>query len=320
MQGARKEAVTKVVIGEEAAGQRLDNYLFKQLKGVPKSRIYRMLRGGETRVNGRRATPDQRLQAGDEVRIPPVRTAPPAQAATPRIARSLIDRIVYRDEALLILDKPAGQAVHGGSGVSLGIIEQLRLELPEARFLELAHRLDKETSGLLVIALKRAALTALHWMLREGEVRKTYLALAAGEWTGGARHVRLPLHKYVTEAGERRVSVSEEGQAAHTLFRPLRVYAGFSLLEAELHTGRTHQIRVHLASLKHPIAGDDKYGDFELNRALKKRGLKRMFLHAARLAFEHPLNGQPLALESPLPEDLVRFLEQLEPRRERTTL
>ncbi|MFN3593195.1 MAG: RluA family pseudouridine synthase [Thiobacillaceae bacterium] len=308
------------MIGEEAAGQRLDNYLFKQLKGVPKSRIYRMLRGGETRVNGRRAAPDQRLQPGDEVRIPPVRTAAPVEVPTPRIARSLLARILYRDEALLILDKPAGQAVHGGSGVSLGIIEQLRHELPGERFMALAHRLDKETSGLLVIALKRAALTALHRMLREGHVRKTYLALAVGEWSGGARHVRLALHKYVTEAGERRVSVSEEGQAAHTRFRPLRRFAGFTLVEAELYTGRTHQIRVHLASLQHPIAGDDKYGDFELNRALKKRGLRRMFLHAARLALEHPLTGQPLALESPLPEDLVRFLEQLEPRRARTTL
>lgn len=315
MQEARKEAVTKVVIGEEAAGQRLDNYLFKQLKGVPKSRIYRMLRSGETRVNGRRAPPNQRLQAGDEVRIPPVRTAAAPQAPLPHVAHSLLDRIVYRDEALLILDKPAGQAVHGGSGVSLGVIEQLRHELPQQRFMELAHRLDKETSGLLVIALKRAALTVLHRMLREGEVRKTYLALAAGDWSGGARHVRLPLHKYVTAAGERRVSVREEGQAAHTLFRPIRRFAGFTLLEAELYTGRTHQIRVHLASLQHPIAGDAKYGDFELNRVLKKRGLRRMFLHAARLAFKHPLTGQPLALDSPLPEELARFLEQLEPRR-----
>lgn len=316
MQGTRKEPVTKVVIGEEAVGQRLDNYLFKQLKGVPKSRIYRMLRGGEARVNGRRATPDQRLQLGDEVRIPPVRTAAPTQAPAPRIVRSLLERIVYRDEALLVLDKPAGQAVHGGSGVSLGIIEQLRQELPQEHFLELAHRLDKETSGLLLVALRRAALTALHRMLREGAVRKTYLTLAAGDWGGNARHVRLPLYKYVTKTGERRVSVSDQGQAAHTLFKPIRRYAGFTLLAAELYTGRTHQIRVHLASLGLPIAGDDKYGDFELNRALQKRGLRRMFLHAARLAFDHPLTGQSLALESPLPEDLTRFLEQLEPRRE----
>lgn len=320
MPETRKEAVTKNVIGEESAGQRLDNYLFKQLKGVPKSRIYRMLRRGETRVNGRRARPDQRLKVGDEVRIPPVRIAPPAAVSTPRIARSLLDCIVYRDESLLVLNKPAGQAVHGGSGVSLGIIEQLRLELPQARFLELAHRLDKDTSGLLVVALKRSSLTAMHRLLREGQVRKTYLALAAGEWSGGARHVRLTLHKYVTPTGERRVKVSVNGQAAHTLFRPLRAYAGFTLLEAELYSGRTHQIRVHLASIKHPIAGDEKYGDFELNRALKKRGLKRMFLHAARLAFDHPLTGQPLVLECPLPEDLECFLKRLEPRSEPATL
>ena len=312
MQEARKEAVTKVIIGEEAAGQRLDNYLFKHLKGVPKSRIYRMLRSGETRVNGRRAAHDQRLQAGDEVRIPPVRIAAATAAPSPRIAHSLLDRIVYRDESLLILDKPAGQAVHGGSGVSLGLIEQLRQELPGERFIELAHRLDKETSGLLMIALKRPALTALHRMLREGEVRKIYVALVAGDWAGGARHVRLPLQKYVTQEGERRVFVREGGLTAHTLFKPIRRFAGFTFVEAELYTGRTHQIRVHLASLQHPIVGDDKYGDFELNRSLKKWGLRRMFLHAARLAFEHPLTGQPLTLESPLPKDLVRFLEQLE--------
>ncbi len=300
-----------MVIDAEQAGQRLDNYLFKRLKGVPKSRVYRMLREGEARVNGRRAEPAMRLEAGDEIRIPPVRTATPAPAAAPRIATSLLDRVLYRDDALLVIDKPAGRAVHGGSGVSLGIIEQLRLELPDMRFMELVHRLDRETSGVLVIALKRAALVEMHRMLREGEVRKTYLALAAGHWRDPVRHVRLSLHKYVTGEGERRVAVHEEGQAAHTIFRLRRHAAEFSLLEAELKTGRTHQIRVHLAALKHPIVGDDKYGDFELNRALKKRGLKRMFLHAARLEFRHPLTGEPIRLEAPLPADLERFLTQL---------
>lgn len=312
MQGMRKEAVTKVIIGDEAAGQRLDNYLLRRLKGVPKSRIYRMLRGGEARVNGRRAEPSRRLELGDEVRIPPVRTAEAASTPPARVTRSLLERVLYRDDGLLALDKPSGQAVHGGSGVSLGIIEQLRLEMPEAPYMELVHRLDKETSGVLLVALKRSVLTAMHQMLRDGQVRKSYMALARGTWRGKQRHVRLSLQKYVTAEGERRVAVNDTGQAAHTIFRLVRQYSGFCLLEAELKTGRTHQIRVHLAALGHAIAGDDKYGDFELNRRLKKQGLKRMFLHAQRLVFAHPLTGAPLVLESPLPGDLDHFLHDLE--------
>jgi 23S rRNA pseudouridine955/2504/2580 synthase len=241
-----------------------------------------------------------------------VRTAEATSPPPARVTRSLLERVLYLDDALLALDKPSGQAVHGGSGISLGIIEQLRLEMPQAPFMELVHRLDKETSGVLLVALKRSALTALHRMLREGQVRKSYLALAGGTWRGEQRHVRLPLQKYLTQEGERRVAVKETGQAAHTIFRLVRQYPGFSLLEAELKTGRTHQIRVHLAALGHPIAGDDKYGDFELNRRLKKQGLKRMFLHARRLAFTHPLTGAPLELESPLPEDLDHYLRDLE--------
>jgi 23S rRNA pseudouridine955/2504/2580 synthase len=305
-----------VSIDDTLAGQRLDNFLFKRLKGVPKSRVYRMLREGEVRVNRRRAAPDQRLAEGDVVRIPPVRVAAqampgPTLTGPAHFSKSLLDRVLYRDDSLLILDKPAGQAVHGGSGISLGIIEQLRLELPEQRFMELVHRLDKETSGVLVLALKRPALTEMHRQLRQGEVKKSYQALAVGRWQDKVRHVKLPLHKQVNEAGERRVSVREDGQAAHTIFHLLRHYPGFSLLRAELKTGRTHQIRVHLAALQHPIAGDDKYGDFELNRALKKQGLKRMFLHAASLEFKHPTSGQPLRLEAPLPADLAGFLERL---------
>ena len=304
--------VSRLSIGDETAGQRLDNFLFKQLKGVPKSRIYRMLREGELRVNGRRAQPDYRLEIGDELRIPPIRTATKTPAESlPKIGKSLLPRVIYRDDGLLALDKPAGQAVHGGSGVSLGIIEQMRRELPELRYMELVHRLDRETSGVLLIALKRAALVELHRMLREGEVRKTYLALAVGHWRDQLRHVKLPLQKFTTGEGERRVAVHTEGQHAHTIFRLVQHYPGFSLLEAELKTGRTHQIRVHLASLKHPIAMDDKYGDFELNRALKKQGLRRMFLHAARLELKHPLTGQPLTLETPLPGDLADFLQEL---------
>lgn len=313
-EAGRKEVVTMVAIDDTLAGQRLDNFLFKHLKGVPKSRIYRMLREGEVRVNRRRASPEQRLLEGDQVRIPPVRVA--AMAPTPfphpgHFSRPLLPRVLYRDDGLLILDKPAGQAVHGGSGVSLGIIEQLRLELPDQRYLELVHRLDKETSGVLVLALKRPVLTEMHRKLRQGEVKKCYQALAVGHWQDRLRHVKLPLHKQVNEAGERRVSVREDGQAAHTIFRLERHFPGFSLLRAELKTGRTHQIRVHLAALKFPIAGDEKYGDFELNRALKKQGLKRMFLHAASLEFQHPVSGQALRLESPLPADLQSFLDRL---------
>lgn len=307
-----KVTVQKVRIAAEDAGQRLDNFLFRSLKGVPKSRIYRMLREGEVRVGGRRAKPEYKLIAGDEVRIPPARVAAPGQTSSlGRFTRPLLERVIYRDDALLVIDKPAGQAVHGGSGVSLGIIEQLRLELPGARYLELAHRLDKETSGVLMLALKRSALVELHRMLRAGETRKTYLTLVRGPWHDAVRHVKLSLHKYLNEEGERRVMADADGQRAHTVFRLARPAGGFALLEAELKTGRTHQIRVHLAAIGHPIAGDDKYGDFELNRALKKSGLRRMFLHAERLQLAHPLTGRPLSLEAPLPEDLAAFLAGL---------
>lgn len=313
MQSVVKAAVSKVLIGPEQAGQRIDNFLVKHLKGVPKSRIYRMLREGEVRVSGHRAKPEYKIAEGDEIRIPPVRVAEKSDVPTPVAGgQPLLDRVLYRDDALLVIDKPAGQAVHGGSGVSLGVIEQLRQELPDARFLELAHRLDRETSGVLVLALKRSALVELHRMLRDGEPKKTYLALACGRWRDASRHVKLPLLRYLNDEGERRVAVHDDGQRAHTLFRLQRKYAEFSLLEAELKTGRTHQIRVHLAALDHPIAGDDKYGRPEVNRALKKRGLRRMFLHAARLEIKHPLSGAPLLLEAPLAPDLQHFLNLLE--------
>jgi 23S rRNA pseudouridine955/2504/2580 synthase len=297
------------MIGPESAGQRLDNFLFRHLKGVPKSRVYRMLREGEVRVSGRRAKPEYKLAEGDVVRIPPVRVAE-REAPSPMgvFSQSLLERVIYQDDALLVIDKPSGQAVHGGSGVSLGVIEQLRLELPQARFLELAHRLDKETSGVLILALKRSALVELHRMLRAGEIRKHYLALATGPWRDPLRHVKLPLQRYLNEAGERRVAVDDEGQRAHTIFRLRERYEGFSLLEAELKTGRTHQIRVHLAALGHAIAGDDKYGDAAMNKSLKKQGLRRMFLHAASLEMAHPLTGELLAFEAPLPPDLGAFL------------
>jgi 23S rRNA pseudouridine955/2504/2580 synthase len=295
-------------VGEESADQRVDNFLLRELKGVPRSHVYRLLRGGEVRVNSRRVDATYRLQPGDRVRIPPVRVAQPAGARKPA-AREHGLPVVFEDEALLVVDKPAGVAVHGGSGVSHGVIERLRAARPDARMLELAHRLDRETSGLLVVAKKRSALTAFHAALREGRVAKRYLALVKGNWAGGAREVELPLHKYLTAAGERRVAVKAGGKTSRTRFEPIRRYADFTLLAARLDTGRTHQIRVHLAHVGFPVAGDDKYGDFELNRVLARRGMKRMFLHAAALAFVHPATGATLELRAPLPAELQRFLD-----------
>lgn len=312
MKGLSKDSATWLEVGEEALGQRIDNFLVRTCKGVPKSHIYRILRSGEVRVNKGRIGPDYRLQLGDVVRIPPIGVAAaPHRAVQARIpAREF--SIAYEDDALLVIDKPAGTAVHGGSGVSFGVIEQLRRQRPDARMLELAHRLDRETSGLLIVAKKRTALTQLHDAFREGDVHKRYLALVKGRWTNVLQHVRFPLLKYLTNEGERRVSVSAEGKEAHSIVRLLARWENFSLLEVELKTGRTHQIRVHLAHLGYPIAGDDKYGDFSLNKDLQKTGLKRMFLHAAKLNFLHPLNRQAIELQVPLPDDLRGFLDRLE--------
>ena len=317
MKGLRKgqnpgpAAASTLEVDEDQAGQRLDNFLVRLLKGVPKSHLYRMLRTGEVRVNSRRVDASYRLLNGDRVRVPPVRIAAPP--ALPRSRPPMLARhTVFEDDWILALDKPAGTAVHGGSGISLGIIEQLRLERPELRFLELVHRLDRETSGVLLLAKKRSALTNLHAQIREGRTRKCYLTLVRGAWRDERRHVRLPLHKYVTAGGERRVNVEEGGVHAHTVFTLERVLEDYTLLQAELKTGRTHQIRVHLAHLGFPIAGDDKYGDFALNKALTKQGLKRMFLHAAALGFQHPESGQRLELRAPLSQDLTDFLGKLD--------
>jgi 23S rRNA pseudouridine955/2504/2580 synthase len=306
----RASAARTARVGEEGADQRVDNFLLRELKGVPRSHIYRLLRGGEVRVNSRRVDPTYRLREGDRVRIPPVRRPQPAAGRMP-VTRDHGLPIVFEDEALLVVNKPAGIAVHGGSGISFGVIERLRAARPEARVLELAHRLDRETSGLLLVAKKRAALTALHAALRDGRIAKRYLVLVKGRWGRGARDVALPLHKYVTAAGERRVDVREGGKASRTRFEPVRAVGDFTLLAAALDTGRTHQIRVQLAHLGFPVAGDDKYGDFELNRVLARRGLKRMFLHAASLSLAHPTTGARLELSAPLPEDLQRFLDAL---------
>jgi len=319
MKDLSKFAVYSLAVDEAGAGQRVDNFLVRRLKGVPKSHIYRILRSGEVRVNSRRVKPDARLVAGDVLRIPPLRVAAPAIKPSPR---PIVLPILYEDDALLAVDKPAGLAVHGGSGVAFGLIEQLRAARPDARFLELVHRLDRETSGVLLIAKKRSALTALHEALRLGQVDKRYLVLVRGKWRDAKRKVELLLHKFLTDEGERRVRVEHDrGRVATTVFYRKHIWPDLvlplSLLEAELRTGRTHQIRVHLAHLGFPLAGDDKYGDFAWNKALAKQGLKRMFLHARQLSLRHPLEARELALESPLPADLSAFIAGLakEPQR-----
>lgn len=302
-------AVQRVRIDEHDAGQRIDNFLMRVCKGAPKSLIYRILRSGEVRANGGRISQTYRLQEGDEIRIPPLRLAEPKDSS--RVpAREF--PILFEDDAMLAIDKPAGVAVHGGSGVSFGVIEQLRRQRPEAKFLELAHRLDRETSGILLIGKKRSALNVLHDQLRERELDKRYYALVAGRWMNPVQHIRLALRKYLTEGGERRVVVdTEEGKPAHSIVRLVRRWERFSLLEVQIKTGRTHQIRVHLTHQGFPLAGDDKYGDFALNKALQKEGLKRMFLHAAHLQLPHPLTAEALDLVCDLPPELASFVEHL---------
>jgi 23S rRNA pseudouridine955/2504/2580 synthase len=312
---SKAPSVSHIRIDDAHHGQRIDNFLVRTCKGVPKSHIYRVLRSGEVRVNSRRVDQTYRLQEGDEVRIPPIRVAErPAEALVP-VGKPF--DIVYEDEALLVLDKPAGLAVHGGSGVSFGVIEQLRRQRPESRFLELVHRLDRETSGLLIVAKKRSALTVLHDMMREGQVQKRYLTLVAGRWMNPLQHIKQPLYKFLTEGGERRVCVSPEGKPAHSIVRLQKRWKECSLVEVELKTGRTHQIRVHLTHAGFPLYGDDKYGDFALNKQLEKTGLKRMFLHAARLAFRHPLQDRQIELAAPLPPELQAYVDQLDQTQER---
>jgi len=300
-----KSAATWLEVGEESASQRIDNFLLRRLKGVPKSHVYRVLRSGEVRVNSGRIKPDYRLRIGDRVRVPPIRTS---QAEKPK-AGALHLPIVFEDPSFLVVDKPSGVAVHGGSGVSFGVIESLRAERPEAKVLELAHRLDRDTSGLLIVAKKRSALVELHRMLREGEIEKVYTAVVKGSWQGGKRELRESLHKHVNAKGERRVSVKEGGTPAVTQVKPLEQNREFSVLELRLMTGRTHQIRVHLAHAGHPVLGDDKYGDFAINHGLAKRGVRRLFLHACRLSLRHPLEKNQILLQSPLPADMQTFLE-----------
>ncbi|MBX3650761.1 MAG: RluA family pseudouridine synthase [Burkholderiales bacterium] len=304
-----KDSTLRQPIGEDAAGQRIDNYLMRRLKGVPKSHIYRILRSGEVRVNSGRIGPDYRLQRGDELRIPPIRVAQPAERPSVAAAAGFRPEVLFEDEALLVIDKPAGLAVHGGSGVSFGVIEALRQSRPGHSFLELVHRIDRETSGVLMLAKKRAALVELHRQMQAGEVSKHYFTLVKGLWKERKRMVDLPLEKKVRASGERKVKVGPAGDSAITIFRLERRVGPYSLLDAELKTGRTHQIRVHLSHLGYPILGDDKYGDFALNKALAKQGLKRMFLHSAKIGIRHPLSGGKLLFEAPLPAELRGFIE-----------
>jgi 23S rRNA pseudouridine955/2504/2580 synthase len=315
-------AVRRLSVDADAAGQRLDNFLLRLLKGVPKTHIYRVIRSGEVRVNGGRASADTRLADGDEVRVPPVRVAQRDHAA-PAPARNF--PLLFEDAHLLAVDKPAGVAVHGGSGVSSGVIEQLRQARPDARFLELVHRLDRETSGVLLVACRRSALVHLQDQFRargaDKVVGKTYTALVVGEWPERLKVIDTPLHKFLTPEGERRVRATTvedpEGVYALTLVRVVQRLAGYTLLDVTIKTGRTHQIRVHLAGAGHPIAGDDKYGDFALNKRLARGGagqvrLERMFLHARRLRFVHPATAETVELASPLPPDCAGFLRSLQ--------
>jgi 23S rRNA pseudouridine955/2504/2580 synthase len=332
---------TLVTVDEDYAGQRLDNFLIRQLKGVPKTHVYRIIRSGEVRVNKGRAQADTRVEAGDIIRLPPVRTSEradqKAQAMAEEVARHGASStvggyappaefpILFEDDFLLAIDKPAGVAVHGGSGVSFGVIEQLRMARPQADFLELVHRLDRETSGVLLIAKRRMALKVLQEQFRERETDKVYLALVSGTWAANQRVIDKALHKYLIENGERRVKIvandHPDGMRSVTLVKvkaaipasPAVPGTPFTLLEVTIKTGRTHQIRVHLAGEGHPIAGDDKYGDFELNKALQKSmdgspALKRMFLHAWSLKFNHPKTRKAIALEAALPPELQQFL------------
>jgi 23S rRNA pseudouridine955/2504/2580 synthase len=302
-------------VDSESAGQRLDNFLLRQLKGVPKTHVYRIIRSGQVRLNKGRASADARLAAGDQVRLPPVRVAQKSEGEPTAPAREF--PILLEDEHLLAIDKPAGVAVHGGSGVSFGVIEQLRRARPQARLLELVHRLDRETSGILLVAKKRSALTRLQEQFRGRETGKTYLALVLGDWPGRLKGIDAPLHKYLDGDGARRVRVAAddgpEALRAITLVKVRQRLPGFTLLEVTIKTGRTHQIRVHLASSGHPIAGDDKYGDFERNKRLQKQGLKRMFLHAWRLQFSHPASGERVELRAELPPELMSFLKAHDP-------
>jgi len=317
-----EHSAAQLTVDEASEGQRVDNFLAKMLKGVPKSHIYRILRSGEVRVNKGRVDASRKLELNDVVRIPPIRVASSSGTIGSHmpVISKFENNIIFEDDALLVIDKPAGFAVHGGSGVSHGVIEQLRIERPRAKFLELVHRLDRETSGVLLLAKKRSALVALHEMIRNNQTDKRYLVLVAGEWTEQKKRVVLDLQKYVLPSGERRVNVVtdkskdkyDEAQVSETNYSLKQAFVGFTLLEAQLVTGRTHQLRVQLAHLGYPILGDDKYGDFANNKLLVKKGLRRMFLHSSETKLRHPVSNEKLVLKAPLPHELEKFMNNLE--------
>ncbi|MGH8496036.1 MAG: RluA family pseudouridine synthase [Gammaproteobacteria bacterium] len=301
-------------------GQRLDNFLLRVLKGVPKSRVYRLLRKGEVRVNGGRAKPDRRVKSGDRIRLPPLRRAVRAagekEAAAP--GRWLDRRILHEDTRLIVIDKPPGMAVHGGSGISHGVIEALRAARGDLARLELVHRLDKETSGCLMLAKRRSLLRELHAMLRDGAIEKRYLALVAGDWQRGRMTIDEALVTHERRGGERTARVDPAGKRAISRFRPVEGFGTATLMEVTLGTGRTHQIRVHAAHVGHPVAGDTRYGDREFNADIRRHGLSRMFLHAHSLAFDYPGSGEPFHVSAPLDDDLKYVLDNLQdssPRR-----
>lgn len=300
--------VSTLEVDEVHDGQRIDNFLFTQLKGVPKSRIYRALRKGEFRVNKKRIDSDYRLVEGDLIRVPPLRTAEPPPPANPsnKAIELINSSIIYEDRDLIIINKPAGIAAHGGSGINYGVIEALRFIRPQAKFLELVHRLDRDTTGCMVISKKPSILKELHRQLVEGKVEKIYLAVVAGKWQGGKRRIKLPLLKNILKSGERRVIVHEEGKDSETIFTPLQIFADYTLMEAKPLTGRTHQIRVHAAACGHPILGDDKYGNREL---LQKTPSKQLMLHSASLQFFLPQTEQRIALCASLNSEFLKLIK-----------
>jgi len=311
MKNQEHTQVQKVIVDAEYAGQRIDNYLLRILKGVPKSMIYRILRRGEVRVNKGRIKPTYRLQAGDELRIPPIRMSPATNPGSAKAGEALESRILYEDKRLIILNKPSGIAVHGGSGIQFGVIESMRKSRSDLHFLELVHRLDRDTSGCLVLAKKRSALRQIHELLRTGKMQKRYLALVQGNWQYGTKRIDVPLQKQMLRSGERIVRVSEHGKAASSTFRPLAVSKKASLMEVEIHTGRTHQIRVHAAHSGHPVAGDEKYGEEAFNRYLASMGFKRLFLHARSLAFELEEPHVDITINAPLDKKFEDVLSKL---------
>ena len=308
-----KQPVRYITIDSESAGQRLDNFLFRTLKGVPKTHIYKLLRKGEIRINKKRVGADYRIQAEDQLRLAPMNQGEAAHPHKPSEAlfSLLKQRIIYEDADLLIMNKPIGISVHGGTQVAIGVIEALRYYLPDYKFVELAHRLDRDTSGCLIMAKRRSILNELHGIIREGKLQKTYLALVLGHWEKNKRVVDAPLLKNHLSSGERVVKVCAEGKASYTEFKPLEYFESSSLVEVTPHTGRTHQIRVHTTHAGHPIAGDEKYGDRAFNRLMREYGLKRLFLHAAAVSFELPKSRKSISVKADLDNELLEVMKKL---------